>query len=204
MKRKVMWFLVFLIVLLVAFVGVWYYFFKSSPEVIEEVKVLETIEKYGYVLYENKTDLYKEKFEKLKEVLNNETIVEEDYALIISELFAADFYDLNSKVTNSDIGGIEFIYVPAKDNFSLAAKDTIYKYVENNVYGDRKQKLPIVKEATSKLVEGKCSYIKDDLKDDKCFKTTVDITYVENLSYPTKVDLVIVHVEEKLYITEVK
>lgn len=204
MKKKIIYVIVSLIVLLIVSGGVWYFFLRQTPNEIKEVAVLETIEKYGYVLYENKTDLYKEKFNKLKEVLNNDTISEEDYALIISELFVVDFYDLDSKVTNADIGGLEFIYPEAKENFSLAAKDTIYKYVENNVYGNRKQKLPKVKETTSNLSEEKCTYVKDKFKDEKCFKTTVNITYEENMSYPIKVDLVVVHVDEKLYITEVK
>ena len=64
-------------------------------------------------------------------------------------MFVTDFYTLSTKVTNQDVGGLEFIYSKNKDNFKLKASDTLYKYIESNVYGDRKQKLPEVVEFVS-------------------------------------------------------
>ena len=58
---------------------------------------------------------------------------------LISKLFVIDFYSLNSALNKNDIGGKEFVYRNYQEDFSKLAKETIYKYVENNIYGKRNQ-----------------------------------------------------------------
>lgn len=175
---------------------------EVKPEVVE-VKAIDNIGKFGYVLYENKTEVYKEYFNNLKETLNQEIIDEKKYAELLAELFVIDFYTLSNKVSNTDIGGIEFVHKEAKDTFILAAKDTIYKYVESNVYGDRKQKLPEV--ATVTLVNTKNEkFTGETVTDDNCYKVEMNLTYKEDMGYPTTVTITLVHSGEKLYVVEVK
>ena len=168
---------------------------KPKEQVVEQAKQVDNIDKYGYVLFDNKSKLYHEKFKTLKEVLNAETFDESAYAKIVAEMFAADFYDLNTKVSNTDIGGLDFVHPNAITDFSKTATDSMYRYVESNVYGNRKQELPSV---TNQRYNG------EKVKDEKAYQATVDITYEKDLGYPSKVTLNIVHVENKLYIVEVK
>ena len=103
-------------------------FLKKSSEDI----VIKNLELYGYSLQESDTELYKTEFDNLSNILNKETINFEEYAKSISKLYIIDFYTLSNKISNTDIGGLEFIYPSLKDNFKLKAKDTIYKYIDIN------------------------------------------------------------------------
>ena len=175
---------------------------NAKKEDTKENKKVDNIEKYGYTLFDNKSKAYKEKFKDLKKVLNEEEIDYKEYAKVIAELFTIDFYDLNSKVSNTDIGGLDFVHPDAKDTFSKTATDSMYKYVETNVYGNRKQELPAVKDAKATITDHRVAFEK--AKDEKGYSAVVDITYEKDLGYPTKVTLSLVHVDNKLYVVEVK
>lgn len=200
-KKNIILAVLILIICLILFT--FYINNKSSNKEVNEVKIVDNIEKYGYTLYDNKSSLYKEKFSELKEILNKEDFNEKEYAEKIAELFTIDFYDLNSKKTNTDIGGIDFIHKNAKDEFILAAKDTLYKYIESDVYGGRNQKLPEITTVVVSSIEN-VSFKSDKLSDEKSYEIKVDITYKEDLEYPTSVTLTLIHDENKLYIVEVK
>jgi hypothetical protein len=203
-NKKIIIIIVVILLALLAFV-----FYKSTHKekkaVVEEVKKEDEIEtkEFSYTLYDNKSDLYKEYFGNLKEELTKDVIEEENYAKIISQLFAVDFYSLKDKNTSTDVGGLDFIYPKMKDNFVLKAEDTIYKNVESNVYGDRKQTLPKVTEVTVKSATKKKVKI-NDVKDDNGYVVVVNIKYDKDLKLPKTVTLTIVHEETKLYIVEVK
>lgn len=178
---------------------------KETKNNVEEAKKEDEIKKdeYNYVLYGHKSDLYKEYFAKLKEELLKDEVNEEEYAKLISELFVIDFYSLNDKTTNTDVGGLDFIYEEMKENFVLKATDTIYKYVESNVYGDRKQELPKITGVEVKsITKSEISY--DDVKDEQGYVVVINATYEKDIGYPKEITLSIVHKEKKLYIIEVK
>ena len=140
---------------------------KIAPEnkrkTENKIEKVDNIENYDYNLYKNSSKLYKKYYNELKTVLNANEIDEEKYAKLVAELFVIDFYSLDTHLTNQDVGGLDFIYSSMKENFSLKATDTIYKYIESNVYGDRKQKLPMVKEITKADVVSK-RYTKSRIK----------------------------------------
>lgn len=175
---------------------------KKEKEDVKETKQVDNIDKYGYTLFDNKSKAYKEKFSELKEVLNEEEIDDKKYAKVVAELFTIDFYDLNSKVSNTDIGGLEFIHKDAKDDFVKTSEDTIYKYIKSNVYGGRKQELPVVTSAEATITE--TNYQGKKVQDENAYIAEVDITYKKDLKYPTKVSLTIVHDEKKLYVVVIK
>ena len=177
---------------------------KTSPK-IEEVKKEDEIQtkEFDYTLYDNKSDLYKSYFGELKDELLKEEVNDEEYAKILSKLFVVDFYSLSDKVTSTDVGGLDFIYEKIKDNFLLKATDTIYKNIQSNVYGDRKQELPKVTGVEVKVVTPKQVTI-GDLTDQKGYVVTLSITYSKDLGYPKEVSLTLVHVLKKLFIVEVK
>ena len=175
---------------------------KPKEKVVETAKKVDNIDKYGYVLYDNTSKLYHEKFSELKEVLNAKEFDDKAYAKIVAEMYAIDFYDLNTKVSNTDIGGLVFVHPTAKDDFIRTATDTMYKYVETNVYGNRKQDLPSVKSVSATVTDHVVPFEK--AKDEKGYQASIDITYEKDLGYPTKVTVSLVHFENKLYIVEVK
>lgn len=203
-KKKIAIVLIIVAVLLLAF-GTYKITHKGKSEPVGEVKKEDEIQtkEFIYTLYDNKSDLYKEYFKKLKEELTKDQINEEEYAKIISELFAIDFYSLEDKRTSTDVGGLDFIYEDMKDNFVLKATDTIYKYVESNVYGDRKQELPKVKAVEIKSAEKKLVNIKD-VKDENGYVIVVKIDYEKTSKFPKEITLSLVHKDTKLYILEVK
>jgi hypothetical protein len=175
---------------------------KPKEKVVETAKQVDNIDKYGYVLYDNTSKLYHEKFGELKNVLNAKEFDEKAYAKVVAEMFAVDFYDLNTKVSNTDIGGLIFVHPKAKDDFIRTATDTMYKYVETNVYGNRKQDLPSVKSATATVTDHVVPFEK--ARDEKGYQASIVLTYEKELGYPTEVKVSLVHYEDKLYIVEVK
>ena len=179
---------------------------KGKP--VEVAAKIDSIKGYNYVLYEDSTELYKNLYYELKEVLEADTIDEAKYAEVVSKMFVADFYTLNTKVTNQDVGGLEFIYSDNKENFKLKASDTLYKYIESNVYGDRTQKLPEVSEFVSCVskVDGYNFNDKDTglkIFDTKSYVVNLTWTYKENLGYQTKATIRLVHEDNILSIVSV-
>jgi hypothetical protein len=175
---------------------------SDKKESAKEAKRVDSIEKYGYHLYDNQSSYYKDKFQELSKCLNKEEVDEEEYAKLLSELFVIDLFDLNSKVSNTDVGGRELFYKDTRDAFVKTMEDNMYKGIESNVYGNRKQELPVVTGAVA-TVE-KTAYTGKVTNDENAYKATVDITYKKDLEYPTKVYLTLVHSEDKLFIINIK
>ena len=172
---------------------------KQTPK--ETVKVIDTVK--DYTLDENETNYYKDLFTELKEVLSSETIDEEKYAKIVSQLFLSDFFTLKNKVNKNDIGGTQFVYKNFQSDFNSLARETIYHNLENNTYGDRKQELPIVYSVD--VVETKQdSYDYLDKTDDDAYYLDLIIKYEKDLSYQENVSLIIVHNDDKLEIAEMQ
>lgn len=115
---------------------------------VKEVKVLKSIDEYGYKLKDNKPKKYKDMFKELEDILRAEKVDEEAYVKKIAEMFVYDFYSLKDKAAKTDVGGVEFVHPAAVSNFLINAEDTYYKYVESNIYGERKQELPEVDSLT--------------------------------------------------------
>lgn len=127
--------------------------FKPENKKVTEVKVLKSIDEYGYQLKDNKTKKYKDMFKELEDILRADTVDEEAYVKKISEMFVYDFFSLDDKAAKTDVGGVEFVHPNAVANFLLNAEDTYYKYVESNIYGERKQELPAVDKVTVESIE---------------------------------------------------
>lgn len=172
----------------------------TKKEVVtKEVEVIDSINNFDYHLNDNETKYYNELFTSLKELLNNEGYDEKEYAILVSKLFLADFYDLDSKVMKSDVGGIQFVYSNYRNDFTLGAVDSIYKFVESNVYGDRKQKLPVVKNVELVNVSNDSFEYLDEV-DENAYYLDMKIDYEKDLGYPTLVSLVLIHNGDKLEI----
>lgn len=194
LKKGVKRFLIVLLILLILVAIILWIIFgrgekKQTPQT---TTVVETLDNYGYSLRSDATSLQKSLFEELKQVLNAEPVNEEEYAKLVARSFIADFYTLDNKVTNNDVGGAQYFYSPVRDNFILKAQDTIYKYVESNLYGDRKQELPIVT-AVDVVSINQTSYTYEETTDDKAYQVEVAITYQTDLGYDSSRQLTIIH-----------
>ncbi|MBP3461501.1 MAG: hypothetical protein J6K21_03720 [Bacilli bacterium] len=174
---------------------------KSSKKINTEK--IDTIEKYNYNLKQNENLYYKELFKELKKELSKEKIDEIQYASIISKMFLTDFLSLNQALNGNDIGGTEFIHSNYRDTFIKKSKDTIYSYIESNIYGERKQELPEVKEV--KVNDIKTSrYSGEKENDDKAYYVECEISYKKNLGYQNNVSLILIHNNDKLEIVSIK
>lgn len=191
-----------IIVIIIAIVFGAYKFMTKKP-VAKEATKLEEINTYPYVLYSNSTKLYKSIFKELKEVLSKNEVDEEKYASLLAKLFVADFYDLDSKATSTDIGGTEFIHKALVDNFKVKAADTIYKGVESNVYGNRKQILPALEDFESASVKT-VKYDKNEIRDFMAYQVDLRWKYKVDLAYQSNASIILVHDEKLLVIVDIK
>ena len=206
-KRKLNYKRLLILVVVLVFCGIGIFVggqkLFSSKKKQQPVKVVDHLEEYGYTLNDNETSYYKDLFQSLKEELNKDSVDEEVYARLISQLFCADFFNLDNKITNSDIGGTQFVYEDYQEDFEKYAKSTMYHSIESNIYGDRKQELPVVSNVeVVNLETGGFDYLEET--DDNAYFLDLKITYQEDLGYQEDVSLVLVHVDQKLEIVEME
>lgn len=199
---RILGLLIFILIVLVVVIILKKTVFKKSDKPVQKKsEKVESIDNFDYNLYDNSTELYKKLYYELKDCLNEKEVDEEEYAKLVAELFVADFYSLDSKLTNQDVGGLDFVYSSIKDNFKLNAVDTIYKYVKSNVYGDRKQDLPEVSEIVSATVtKTSYKYNKGDINilDPSAYIVNVKWNYKKSSSYQTSAKITLVHEKEDL------
>ena len=205
LKKKVKRFLIIFLIIVVAAVGgfVFYEMTNTSKVTIKKATVLNEIKEYGYTLKSNKSKAYKKEFANLATILNSDSVDEEAYLKSITKLFILDFYTLSDKVANTDVGGVDFIHTDAKTNFLEKAEDTIYKYVENNMYGGRRQSLPTVQDVTVEDIQN-VSFTLNKETDTNAYQVTVSWTYTEENDYQNKATLTFAHEGKKLSLVEMK
>lgn len=201
-KNKVI--IVLIVIIFIALLSIASYFvydkyIKNNDE--NEVKVIKEISKYNYKLLENKTQLYKDEFEVLDEILNSEEINYDEYAKQVAKMFIIDFYTLSNKESKNDIGGTEYVKESMRDNFIEEARSTFYKYLEVKSES-RTQKLPEVSIIENVLVEKTSFTYSDKTTDDNAYKVTISWNYIEDLGYEKEAKMILVKENEKLYIVE--
>ena len=203
LKKKVKVILVLAIILIIA--GLAFLAYESfKPKATKTATVENEIEEYGYTLKSTRNDRYKKMFQELQDILSKKKVDEEAYVEQISKMFIMDFYTLNDKLANTDVGGIDFVHADAKTNFLLISEDTVYKYVESDIYGNRDQQLPEVTEVTVEKVENIEYTIGTDFTDDNAYQVEVSLKYKEDMDYPTKATLIFVHEDNKLSLVEME
>lgn len=186
------------IVILIVGIGLLVYKrFFAEQKTTPKAEVVDKLDDYGYYLEDDATELSKKLFKGLKKVLNADEVDEEQYATLVSEMLVADFYNLDNKLSKNDIGGVQFIKETYQTNFVLEASETIYKYIEHNLYGDRKQELPKITNVSVKTMT-KTTYKYEDIEDDNVYKALVEVEYEKDLGYPTEVTVVMIHNDKKL------
>lgn len=191
-----------LAVILVIGVLLGLFYFKTRGE-LQVITVVSTIDNYEYSLESNATRIFKKYYKELEEEIKDSKIDEEKYASLVAKLFVIDYYTLDNKVTNKNIGGVQFIHSNLKDKFINEASTTIYKYVKSDLYGTRRQKLPEVNDV--EIIDVKSiQYNNGDYVDDNAYEVIVKVGYVRDYDYPEEVTLKLIHEDMKLSIVEVK
>ena len=202
MKKKKIGIVVCSILLIYFLGGIFYNIFVDRSDTKKNNNVNNSVQIKGfeYLSNDSDTDLFKNEFKKLKKNLESSNINYNEYALSISKMFIIDLYTLNNKNNMYDVGGVQFVYPEARDNFKLNVENTLYKYMEDNSDGKREQDLPEVSnvEVTSDEVY---EYTIGEEKYEG-YKINLDISYVKDLEYDAKAELILVKVDKYLYIVE--
>lgn len=193
--------LVVLLLLGLIVVGCYHFYQEFFNSDMGTITVVSKMDDYPYYLNSNATRLYKKYYKLLEGELKDSKVDEENYVKLIAQLFSIDFYTLNNKLTNQDIGGIQFISPLLQEKFSNEAKNTVYKYVENNITGKRNQELPEVKKVNVSDIQN-VSYEKNNFSDSSAFQVLVELEYVTDLDYPNTLELFFVHEDNKLVLVE--
>lgn len=201
--KKLLIIMILGIILIIA--GIASYFMFFDKDTVKEATVVSKIDDYGYVLKSNKSSAYKKLFKELEQVLSEKNVDEEKYAKLITKMFIVDFYSLGDRTAKTDIGGVDFVHESALENFVLNAEDTFYKYVESNIYKDRKQELPIVDTVTIDSIE-KVEYSYLETIDENAYKVTANWTYTDSKvanGYQDNGTFIFVHEDKKLVLVEI-
>jgi len=207
LKKKFKKILIGIVIVLLLLVLAFFVYKSFSPEQkeVKEAKIVSKIDNYGYKLKENKPKAYKDMFKELEEILKEDEVDEEAYVKKISEMFIYDFYSLDDKDAKTDIGGVDFVYNGVLENFLQNAQNTFYKYVESNIYGNRTQKLPIVKDIEVKEAT-QAPFAYGEKTDEKAYSVKVswDYTDPDFATYQKEATLKFIHDGKKLSLVELQ
>lgn len=170
-----------------------YAIFVAIPSKKNKDEGIENINN-KYILYKRDSSLYKENFEKLRTILETSPVDNKEYAETIVKLFVIDFYTLDNKNDNTDIGGLQYVHSNLKDNLVLNASSTMYKYINTT------KELPKVKSITS--VDTRETTYKINDKDYSAYAITINWEYDKDLGYEKQGTFIVVNDNENLSIVE--
>lgn len=203
MKRNKIIGLVLCSILFIYFIGGIVYNFAFKDDSKSKKKLQDnsiTIKGFDYILYEDDLKIYKDEFKKLKTNLESEDIDYKEYAYSISKMFIIDLYSLDNKLNKYDVGGIDFVYPDAKENYRLNVENTLNKYIKDNSDGKREQDLPEVKSVSIESDEETKFSIGEEEFD--AYKIKLSIEYVKDLEYDNEAELILVRSDKYLYVVE--
>lgn len=171
-------------------------FFKdNSPD-----KKVMSLDLYGYTLSKNDTSVYKDNFKALEKTLNETPINYQEYAKLLSKLFIIDVFNLDNKLSSTDIGGLEFIHKDLEENFKENMGNTLYKNVEINLDGKRTQNLPIVNSIeVTDVFETKYTYKKNEYD---AYLVSLTWDYKQDLGYQKSIKLTLIKDNNILYVVK--
>ena len=163
---------------------------KNNP-VNTQVEVIDSIDNFDYVLNDNVTTYYKDEFHKLKGLEN-----EEDIASQVAKLFVIDLFSIDYKVNKYEVTSTQYYYSDKQEMFRNKVIDTVYNFVIDNSYKDRKQELPEVKEVNINSTKKDTYKLGDEKKD--CYVVNLSITYVKDLGYDSKAKVILVRDKDNI------
>lgn len=187
--KKIIRIIMLVVVALIAI----YAIFVAIPSKKNKDEGIENINN-KYILYKRDSSLYKENFEKLRTILETSPVDNKEYAETIVKLFVIDFYTLDNKNDNTDIGGLQYVHSNLKDNLVLNASSTMYKYIKTT------KELPKVKSITS--VDTRETTYKINDKDYSAYAITINWEYDKDLGYEKQGTFIVINDNGNLSIVE--
>lgn len=191
-KRKINYKNVFILIVVLAIVIATIVFLTKDKVEIVEVKPSDNFSTYNYIEENDKTEYYNELFEMLKIELNNTEVNNNLYVSIVSQLFLTDFFSLDDKTSKNDIGGTQFVYTDFQTDFEYYAKESIYKNLENIIFNERTQDLPVVNNVEVVSIQTS-SYTFNEIEYSNSYSVDLKISYEEDLDYQTLASLVLIN-----------
>lgn len=198
MKKKYKLLLRILVICIIVIIGLLVVKNISKKTPKNDVKVIDSIVDFSYTLDERDSSLMKDTYKDLKKVLSSKDIDYEKYSKIIAELFIIDLFTLDNKINKYDVGSLEYVYPESLDNFKLNVEDTIYKLIENDSDGKRKQSLPIVK--SIEVTDSKKDTFLLGKESKESYTISLEWKYEKDLGYDTHADVTLVALDNRLYV----
>lgn len=187
---------VLMIIILTILISIGLYFLlfsKSTGGLL--VRSKDKIAKFDYTLDKDNTNLMKENFKELKDILANDNINYENYAKTLAKLFIIDLYTIDNKKSMYDVGSLEYVY--DKENFKTRCQNTLYKGL-NDKSTRKNNEYPIVESINIDSFEnGEFTY--NDNKYES-YEITLSWDYKKDLGYDKKGKVTIIKIEDKLYV----
>ena len=119
---------------------------------------------------------------------------------MLSKLFIIDVFNLDNKLSSTDIGGLEFIHKDLEENFKENMGNTLYKNVEINLDGKRTQNLPIVNSIeVTDVFETKYTYKKNEYD---AYLVSLTWDYKQDLGYQKSIKLTLIKDNNILYVVK--
>ena len=175
-------------------IGLYFLLFSKSTGGLL-VRSKDKTVKFDYTLDKENTNLMKENFKELKDILANDNINYEDYAKTLAKLFIIDLYTIDNKKSMYDVGSLEYVY--DKENFKTRCQNTLYKGL-NDKSTRKNNEYPIVESINIDSFEnGEFTY--NDNKYES-YEITLSWDYKKDLGYDKKGKVTIIKIEDKLYV----
>lgn len=200
MKKKYKISLIVIVILIIIIGVIVALKFFRKTENSDPVKVVDSIENFAYTLDDRDTELMNNTYNELKNVLSDNEVDYEKYAELLAKLFVIDLFTMNNKVNRYDVGSTEYVYPNSVENFKTNVEDTIYKTMENNSDGKRKQNLPEVISVDDGEVSTSTFDIEDTTYDSYVVK--LNWSYETDLGYDNQATITLIELDDKLYIVE--
>ena len=198
MKKSDIFKMFFALISLFLIFGIVFYFYgtlQRKEEPVNVSKVENNIPDYEYYINDNASPYYKDEFAKLKEILEADEIDDNAYITQLAKVFVIDLLSLNNKINKYEVTSSQYFNATKKDMFINKVVDNFYDYIEDNAYNDRKQLLPEVSEVI--MNELKTTTYKMKEESIPAYEISVDVTYVSDLGYDKKVDIILTKEDNK-------
>ena len=159
---------------------------SSDGTISNKEKDAVDIEEYDYHLRHNATNLQKELFNELDDLLKQDPQDEDAIAASIAKNYIADFYTWTNKEGQYDVGGMYYVFADSRYNIYYQARDSFYHYLSTYIkeYGAEN-----LLEVTSVNVEscGKASNFTDVFGNTyPAWYVRISYTFADHPSFPTK------------------
>lgn len=192
-KSKIKTILIVLLVLCLigggVFLGIKFLGNNNDKPPVQEVKELDNLEEYEYILTDKDSKYFKREFEVLKGILNSEEVDVEKYTSQVAKMYVIDLYTLSTKVNKYDIGGVEYFHKDKKEMFEQKVMDTLYSTLLDNTYGDRIQELPEV--TNIEVLSNEKSTYKLGKEEKDAYVIKLNITYDKDLGYDKEATVIL-------------